>query len=116
LVVRYKKYIACHGNIYAQNTKELTESTVEDSERDKILGPWPAELTPKMFFLFSLPKRRPVKMHKKSVIKKETCFQKEGHSYNLAAETEDYVIDQTRSYPLTMRELKCPTRRRYQQG
>jgi hypothetical protein len=62
--------------IYAQNTKELTESTVEDSERDKILGPWPAELTPKMFFLFSLPGRRPVKMHKKISDQERNMFPK----------------------------------------
>jgi hypothetical protein len=80
---------------YAQNTEELTVSTVEDSERDKILGLRLAELTPKILFLVLLPKRRPVKMHYISVIKKETSFQKEGHSYSLAGETDDYVIDQT---------------------
>jgi len=45
----------------AQNTKELTVPTLEDSERGKILGPWLAELTPKILFFHSHPKRRPVK-------------------------------------------------------
>jgi hypothetical protein len=54
----------------------VPESTVEDSERDKILGPWPAELTPKMFFLFSLPGRRPVKMHKKISDQERNMFPK----------------------------------------
>lgn len=95
----------------AQNTKELTLSTVEDSERDKILGPWLAELIPKILFFLSFPERRPVKIHNISVIKKETSFQKEWHSYSLAAETEGYVIDQTSSDLSNMRALKCPVRR-----